>query len=170
MHGLYGWHWLHGLHKDKRDVLRRKVITSTKPSVIASVGVQKPRLKTPRRVEAAGLPRHHIHVDIIAETTEPEVRDDAGYQTNKNAWVSPLSTSGPPTSMVQYEPKKSLQHARGPPWPPTHCDCGSPNRSANRARTSVTYWRPSSRGMRCSKSLSVGSLIQPSMGMALSSR
>ena len=103
MHGLYGWHWLHGLHKDKRDVLWRKVITSTKPSVIASVGVRKPRLKTPRRVEAAGLPRHHIrcryHSGNHRKATEPEVRDDAGYQPNKNAWVSPLSTPAPTSKL-----------------------------------------------------------------------
>ena len=44
----------------------------------------------------------------------------------------------------------------------------SPRRSARRARTSVTYCRPSRIGMRFRRSLSVGSLIQPSMGIALS--
>lgn len=44
----------------------------------------------------------------------------------------------------------------------------SPNRKANNARTSVAYCRPSSKGTRCKRSLSEGSLIQPSMGIALS--
>lgn len=44
----------------------------------------------------------------------------------------------------------------------------SPRRRANRARTSVTYCSASSMGIRWSRSLSVGSLIQPSIGMALS--
>jgi hypothetical protein len=43
-----------------------------------------------------------------------------------------------------------------------------PSRNARRARTSVTYCRPSRRGTRCKRSLSVGSLIQPSIGIALS--
>lgn len=43
-----------------------------------------------------------------------------------------------------------------------------PRRRASRARTSVTYCSPSSSGTRCSRSLSVGSLIQPSIGIALS--
>jgi hypothetical protein len=49
-----------------------------------------------------------------------------------------------------------------------YADAGMPSRSASSARTSVAYCKPSSSGMRCSKSWSVGSLIQPSMGMALS--
>jgi hypothetical protein len=44
----------------------------------------------------------------------------------------------------------------------------SPLLKARRARTSVTYWRASRTGTRCRRSLSVGSLIQPSMGIALS--
>ena len=44
----------------------------------------------------------------------------------------------------------------------------SPLLSANNALTSDTYCNASNRGIKCSKSLSVGSLIQPSMGMALS--
>ena len=44
----------------------------------------------------------------------------------------------------------------------------SPLRNASRARTSVTYCSPSKIGMRCKRSLSVGSLIQPSIGIALS--
>src|SRR2546421_4270622 len=44
----------------------------------------------------------------------------------------------------------------------------SPLLSASNALTSVTYCSASSRGIKCSKSLSVGSLIQPSIGMALS--
>lgn len=46
--------------------------------------------------------------------------------------------------------------------------CACPCRKANKARTSVQYCRPSSRGIRCRSSLSVGSLIHPSMGIALS--
>jgi len=45
----------------------------------------------------------------------------------------------------------------------------SPLRSARSARTSVTYCNASRIGMRWSRPLSVGSLIQPSIGMALSS-
>lgn len=41
-------------------------------------------------------------------------------------------------------------------------------RSASNARTSVTYCKPSSSGIKWSKPLSVGSLIQPSIGIALS--
>ena len=44
----------------------------------------------------------------------------------------------------------------------------SPIRRASNARTSVAYCRPSSKGIRCNRWLSVGSLIQPSIGMALS--
>lgn len=44
----------------------------------------------------------------------------------------------------------------------------SPLRNAKRARTSVTYCKASRTGMRCRRSLSVGSLIQPSIGIALS--
>jgi hypothetical protein len=44
----------------------------------------------------------------------------------------------------------------------------SPRRSANRARTSVTYCKASNMGTRWSRPLSVGSLIQPSIGTALS--
>ena len=46
----------------------------------------------------------------------------------------------------------------------------SPLLSASNARTSVTYCSASSRGIKCSKSLSVGSLIQPSIGIALSAK
>ena len=53
-------------------------------------------------------------------------------------------------------------------WLPDYADAGMPSRSASSARTSVTYCKPSSSGIRCSRSWSVGSLIQPSMGMALS--
>ena len=53
-------------------------------------------------------------------------------------------------------------------WLPCYADDGMPSRSASNARTSVTYCKPSRSGMRCSRSLSVGSLIQPSIGMALS--
>lgn len=49
-----------------------------------------------------------------------------------------------------------------------HARSACPSRKASNARTSVTYCNPSSRGTRCSRSLSVGSLIQPSMGIALS--
>lgn len=48
------------------------------------------------------------------------------------------------------------------------CWPSSPPLSAKRARTSETYWRPSKNGMRCCKSLSVGSFIQPCIGIALS--
>ena len=51
---------------------------------------------------------------------------------------------------------------------PCHYASASPLRKASRARTSVTYWRASSMGTRCKRSLSVGSFIQPSMGIALS--
>lgn len=44
----------------------------------------------------------------------------------------------------------------------------SPRRNASSARTSVTYCNASSIGIKCKRPLSVGSLIQPSMGMALS--
>lgn len=50
----------------------------------------------------------------------------------------------------------------------TMCWPSSPPLSAKRARTSDTYWRPSKNGMRCCKSLSVGSFIQPCIGIALS--
>lgn len=53
-------------------------------------------------------------------------------------------------------------------WLPDHVGAGMPRRSASNARTSVTYCKPSNSGIRCSKSWSVGSLIQPSMGIALS--
>ena len=46
----------------------------------------------------------------------------------------------------------------------------SPRRNASNARTSVTYCRASKVGIRCSRPLSVGSLIQPSIGTALSKR
>ena len=50
-----------------------------------------------------------------------------------------------------------------------HCAASiSPRLSAKSALTSVTYCRPSSKGIRCSRSLSVGSLIHPSIGIALS--
>ena len=50
-----------------------------------------------------------------------------------------------------------------------HCEAStSPLRNARRARTSVTYCSASRTGIRCRRSLSVGSLIQPSMGIALS--
>lgn len=55
--------------------------------------------------------------------------------------------------------------------PPGHhaiCCPSSPPRSARRARTSETHWRPSRSGTRCNRSLSVGSLIHPWIGMALS--
>ena len=63
----------------------------------------------------------------------------------------------------------------GPVWPgcdphTTMCWPSSPPLSAKRARTSETYWRPSKNGMRCCKSLSVGSFIQPCIGIALSMR
>lgn len=48
------------------------------------------------------------------------------------------------------------------------CWPSSPPRRASNARTSETYWSPSRRGTRCRRSLSVGSLIQPCIGMALS--
>ena len=48
------------------------------------------------------------------------------------------------------------------------CFPSSPPRRARKARTSVTYWRPSKSGTRWRRSLSVGSLIHPSMGIALS--
>lgn len=48
--------------------------------------------------------------------------------------------------------------------------CACPCLSANSALTSVTYCSPSRRGIRYINSLSVGSLIQPSMGIALSSK
>ena len=57
---------------------------------------------------------------------------------------------------------------KGKPLPYAICCPSSPPRNARRARTSDTYWRPSSSGTRCRRSLSVGSLIQPWMGMALS--
>ena len=51
----------------------------------------------------------------------------------------------------------------------TQCDpSDSPRRKARRARTSVTYCKASNIGTKCRRSLSVGSLIQPSMGIALS--
>lgn len=61
----------------------------------------------------------------------------------------------------------------GPAWlrhnpHTTMCWPSSPPLSAKRARTSETYWRPSKNGMRCCKSLSVGSFIQPCIGIALS--
>ena len=46
----------------------------------------------------------------------------------------------------------------------------SPLRNARSARTSVTYCKASSMGMRWRRSLSVGSLIQPSIGIALSTK
>ena len=46
--------------------------------------------------------------------------------------------------------------------------CACPCLSASKALTSVTYCRPSNSGIRCRSSWSVGSLIQPSMGIALS--
>jgi hypothetical protein len=46
----------------------------------------------------------------------------------------------------------------------------SPRRNASNARTSVTYCSASNIGTKCSRSLSVGSLIQPSIGTALSIR
>ena len=52
------------------------------------------------------------------------------------------------------------------------CESGyastSPRRRASSARTSVTYCNASNMGIRCSRPLSVGSLIQPSIGIALS--
>lgn len=44
----------------------------------------------------------------------------------------------------------------------------SPIRSDKKALTSVAYWRASNKGIKCRRSISVGSLIQPSMGIALS--
>lgn len=49
-----------------------------------------------------------------------------------------------------------------------HHASASPLRSARSARTSVTYCNASSMGMRWRRSLSVGSFIQPSIGIALS--
>lgn len=46
--------------------------------------------------------------------------------------------------------------------------CTSPLRSASSARTSVAYCNASSMGIKCIRSVSVGSLIHPSIGMALS--
>src|SRR2546429_5312559 len=52
-----------------------------------------------------------------------------------------------------------------------HCyTSASPLLSASNALTSVTYCSASSKGIKCNKSLSVGSLIQPSIGMALSAK
>lgn len=48
------------------------------------------------------------------------------------------------------------------------CCPSSPPRNASNARTSCTYCKPSSIGTRCMRSVSVGSLIQPWMGIALS--
>lgn len=50
----------------------------------------------------------------------------------------------------------------------TICCPSSPPLNASSALTSDTYWRPSRNGIRCCRSLSVGSLIQPCIGIALS--
>jgi len=50
----------------------------------------------------------------------------------------------------------------------TTTESGCPSRNERIARTSVAYCRPSNNGIKWSRSLSVGSEIQPSIGMALS--
>ena len=66
-----------------------------------------------------------------------------------------------------------MEGRKEPKWPADYAVVdesapGSPIRRPKTARTSVRYCKLSSIGIRCSKWLSVGSLIQPSMGMALS--
>ena len=62
----------------------------------------------------------------------------------------------------------SRHYALKPAGEVPHACCACPCRNANSARTSVTYCSPSSIGIRCRRSLSVGSEIQPSIGIALS--
>lgn len=68
--------------------------------------------------------------------------------------LTTLCLSGP--ARLRYNPHTTMC------WP------SSPPLRAKRARTSETYWRPSKNGIRCCKSLSVGSFIQPCIGIALS--
>jgi hypothetical protein len=74
--------------------------------------------------------------------------------------------------VLAFSPKIQVTAAGGAAYTDTGfyaiCFPSSPPRSARKARTSVTYCKPSNNGTKCRRSLSVGSLIQPSIGIALS--
>lgn len=90
--------------------------------------------------------------------------DNYSITKNPKSWKAYYTSFAPQneevsTQIAQHNAlKKKDDHARS----------ACPSRNAKRARTSVTYCKPSSKGTRCKRSLSVGSLIQPSIGMALS--
>lgn len=97
---------MHGLHIDKRDIPAEESHNFNKAKRNSLGGGLKPRLKTPRRVEAAGLPRHHIPKSDRTRGSGRGIRM-LGYL------LSP--TSGPPTSKLglwyNMNQKKGLQHA-----------------------------------------------------------
>ena len=95
---------------------------------------------------------HHSNISSVASRLHEIYTYNIIPNTTPTPLTNPLFLELPHPDQNQDPPRTSA----------------SPRLSASKARTSVTYCSASSSGIRCRRSLSVGSLIQPSIGIALS--